>query len=210
MERWIAVAFVFAGFLRVAGAQTTLTIRIYNPAHLRLDALAKAQDEASYILGSAGVRTTWVTCISPGKCPKPATVWDVVVRLAPDSVFPEKDTTHPWILGRSVAGDGKSADYIEVYRAPIQKLVSQTKIASTDEVIGAVIAHEVGHLFLGSRHSRSGLMAACWGPQELELLVRCRLKFDQFEKVKVKRQFGLYQALQQQEAGVFARNQAAW
>jgi hypothetical protein len=210
MDRLIAVAFVFAGFLRVAGAQTTLTVRIYNPAHVSPNTLVKVRDEAAYILRSAGIRTAWVTCTYPGECPKPASVLDVVVRLAPDTVFPKKDTPDRRILGRAVTGHGKVADYVEVYNAPIQKLVAETEIASGADVIGAVIAHEVGHLFLGSRHSRSGLMSACWSPRELALLARRKLKFDQFEKIELKRQFVLHRPPRQREAGIFARNQIGW
>lgn len=210
MERWTAVAFVFAGFLGVAGAQTTLTVRIYNPAHVSPNTLVKVRDEAAYILRSAGIRTAWVTCTNPGECPKPASVLDVVVRLAPDSVFPKQDTAHRRILGRAVTGYGKVADYVEVYYAPIRKLVSETQMASSADVIGAVIAHEVGHLFLGSGHSGSGLMRGCWSPRELALLARRKLIFDQVEKVELKRQYILHRPPRQQEAGVLARNQIGW
>lgn len=83
-------------------------------------------------------------------------------------------------------------------------------MASSADVIGAVIAHEVGHLFLGSGHSGSGLMRGCWSPRELALLARRKLIFDQVEKVELKRQYILHRPPRQQEAGVLARNQIGW
>lgn len=210
MERWTAVAFIFAGFLRVAGAQTTLTVRIYNSAHLNVNTVYKAREEAAYIVDSAGFRTVWVTCTGPGDCPDPPSTSDVVVRLAPDSVFPKKDTAYGAILGRSVMGHGRQPDYVEVFCAAIQKLVTDLAVASTGEVIGAVIAHEVGHLYLGPRHSLSGLMNARWGPQELSLLERRKLKFNRFEKAKLKRELVLRGAPRLQEGSVIARNRNVW
>jgi type IV secretory pathway TraG/TraD family ATPase VirD4 len=50
-----------------------------------------------------------------------------------------------------------------------------------------VIAHEVGHLLLGSNsHSQSGIMIAQWHPAELQKLSMGRLLFtpDQIQKLR--------------------------
>jgi hypothetical protein len=199
MERLAAVAFIFAGTLHVAGAQTTIVVKLYDPAHLEKHILRDAEDEAAYILRSAGLGTVWINCMSPAICPDPPLVSDVFVRLAPNSVFPKENTSPATALGRAVTGFGRSADYVEVFCAPIQKLAKETETASTADLIGAVMAHEIGHLFLGPQHTRYGLMSACWSLHELALIARRKLKFNEVEKAELKRQILARGALQRKE-----------
>lgn len=189
MERLAAVVFIWGGILRIAAAQTTLTVRIYNPAQLERKTITNARDEANYILSSAGLKIVWINCMTSAICVDPPAISDVVVRLAPDSVFPKKNTPHGIPLGRAVTGQGRLSDYVEVFYAPIQKFARDTEAASTADVIGAVIAHEIGHLLLGPQHTRDGLMSACWSPYDLALLARHKLKFNQIERAELKRQF---------------------
>ena len=49
---------------------------------------------------------------------------------------------------------------------------------SLPEILGGVMAHELGHLLLGSNsHSRAGIMRAHWQGEELNLLSRGNLRF---------------------------------
>ncbi len=54
-------------------------------------------------------------------------------------------------------------------------------------VLGCVIAHEIGHLLLGSdSHSRSGIMQARWGRDQLRMAMMGTLHF-QADQVRVMR-----------------------
>ena len=45
------------------------------------------------------------------------------------------------------------------------------------EVLGDAIAHELGHLLLGTAHSRQGIMKGSWTSQDLHLAGRGKLQF---------------------------------
>jgi hypothetical protein len=45
------------------------------------------------------------------------------------------------------------------------------------QVLGDFIAHELGHLLLGARHSRKGIMKADWTSRDLKLASRGQLQF---------------------------------
>ncbi|HSU32755.1 MAG TPA: hypothetical protein VLJ11_16120 [Bryobacteraceae bacterium] len=46
------------------------------------------------------------------------------------------------------------------------------------KILGAVMAHEIGHLMLGPAHSRNGLMHGAWDVRDLCHLGQRQLKFD--------------------------------
>jgi len=50
--------------------------------------------------------------------------------------------------------------------------------ADTGDLLGAAIAHEVGHLLLGKAHTRSGIMQARFRLREIEMAGRGELLFD--------------------------------
>jgi hypothetical protein len=47
--------------------------------------------------------------------------------------------------------------------------LSRALCVPSDELLGRVMVHELGHLLLGPGHSRVGIMKAHWGPQDLHL-----------------------------------------
>jgi hypothetical protein len=49
---------------------------------------------------------------------------------------------------------------------------------SRGEILGAILAHEIGHLLLGdNRHSTDGILRARWSDQDLNVIARARLWF---------------------------------
>jgi hypothetical protein len=44
-------------------------------------------------------------------------------------------------------------------------------------ILGCVMAHEIGHLLLGSNHSATGIMKAHWGRKEVRELIKGDLLF---------------------------------
>jgi hypothetical protein len=54
------------------------------------------------------------------------------------------------------------------------------------ELLGAAIAHEVGHLLLGPAHSEAGVMGAHFGSREVELVGHGELFFDDNQAARMR------------------------
>lgn len=58
--------------------------------------------------------------------------------------------------------------------------------ADPGDLLGATIAHEVGHLLLGPAHSQTGVMRAHFGARELEMVGRGELLFDAGQAARIR------------------------
>jgi hypothetical protein len=58
--------------------------------------------------------------------------------------------------------------------------------ADPGDLLGAAIAHEVGHLLLGPAHSQTGIMRAHFGAREMEMVGRGELLFDADQAARIR------------------------
>ena len=94
------------------------------------------------------------------------------IRVVPDSLtLPES------IFGVSFSGQDGSGRYSDVFYGTAYRL-SESGRLNLGEVLGHVMAHELGHLLLGSNaHSRLGIMRPHWSAEELQSLRMGKLLF---------------------------------
>jgi hypothetical protein len=52
-------------------------------------------------------------------------------------------------------------------------------------LLGAVIAHELGHLLFGRSHTHTGVMSSRLGPQEMRLASRGELRFENGDRLSI-------------------------
>jgi hypothetical protein len=163
-----------------AAAQTpgelpfSITIRSHNTS-VSQEEFGVARRVASDILGEAGLAVSWLQCLSNGTPPAPAQCGQplddneliLMIERAPRRtarlVQVWAPTPQRQALGVSYvdtqAGRGTLAT---VYSERVKNLSRGTGVDSAD-LLARVIAHEIGHLLLGtSRHALSGLMRAAW------------------------------------------------
>jgi len=161
-----------------------LAIRLYNFA----DAPTKLIDQASAIAGrmlaQAGVAVTWeagpqnslegrLTDMSASPTTNNTRGYMVasVLKRAPV-------TFAPGALGYSLPMARQGA-HAMVFYDRVEKLSLSLQVGSdTSVLLGAAIAHEIGHVLLGStEHSAKGIMKARWGPAEFRELACKDLRF---------------------------------
>jgi len=186
MWRRIGIAAALLGSLfshgAVAGPKQADTIRlsvsVFNDAEVRPFVLATAQRRAEIVLAEAGVEVIWLDCGTPGHwatgtgCSALAYPTHLSVRLAKDGTHRAKDA-----FGESFLDDRGEGNYASVYMAP---LASSKALGVVDEgnLLGYVIAHELGHLLLGENsHSPEGVMRAVWQFEDLWQAAMGRLLF---------------------------------
>jgi hypothetical protein len=153
-----------------------LTILVYNTAGVPVANLIRAEQQAELIFREAGIRTAWVDC-SAGSiaeaCHKPAGPNQFVVHIVPRG-----RTSTDAVFGLAFLGTDGTGQYTDVFYDRIEQMHRDSGV-SPAQLLGAVAAHEIGHLLLGSHsHSALGIMAAHWRTEELRRVSMGCLGFD--------------------------------
>jgi hypothetical protein len=171
--------------------QGTITIRIHNYAQVSRSVLLPSTKAASEILREAGVDTVWVECFAgqaslpDSVCTNPVTPLDLVVNLLPQCQahsFHLRDE----ILGVAMEGTGQNFGILASVFYDSVKVYAAHRGLNLFQLLGHVIAHEVGHLLLGAdSHSSDGVMRACWSGKELVAAAQRGLSFSFSEKKKL-------------------------
>jgi hypothetical protein len=140
--------------------------------------LPRAIDEAGRVFDHAGLRVRWIDCTA-GETQDPACATapapkDIRLRILPGKGGRQFDDA----LGYALATTQGGGVYANVLFGAVTEVRRGTTV-STAQVLGHVIAHEMGHLLLGTvRHSRTGVMTAKWEHEELMRIGRREMRFD--------------------------------
>jgi hypothetical protein len=174
-QLWILVVFLSA--MAHAQKQTSLKIYVYNNAAVPEAVVNQAEARTRKIFLRSRVATTWNKCSiqdSAGQdCSGLLDPDVVVVQLVHDTGTFFKDE----VFGAAFLGNDGHGSYTDVYFDRAQELCRELKV-SLPELLGHIIAHEMGHLLLGSNaHSPLGIMRATWRRTELELASKGDLLF---------------------------------
>jgi hypothetical protein len=163
-----------------------LCIRLYNLAGVPPQTLDRAAEEATRILATAAVDIVWQqgpadspearafdhTGHGKGQHPKPDTRNYLVVSIRrgdPASAF-------PGALGFALP-DAQIGVHATIFYDRIEQL-TQLVIITAPRMLGHVMAHEIGHLLLGStEHSSAGIMKAIWDRTDFQYDPAGRMEF---------------------------------
>lgn len=167
----------------------TITVQVYNYAEVSSGTLRRAEEEATRILAAAGIRTEWVDCsrfqgsspIQSGpvnevteQCNRILDGTDILLRILPGS----SPASHAF--GETMFGFAEGGDVATVFYKRVANLTSgwDGDEHETPILLGDVVAHEIGHLLLGTNsHSPTGIMSAKWDREYLRL---ARMGFQRF------------------------------
>jgi hypothetical protein len=142
-------------------------VNFFDDASVPKSVLDTAKREAARIFKTAHIEILWIDCsttavLPNSSCRKLNTATHLNVRIVPTGKGENEDVFGIAFLG----GDGIGT-YTDVFYQSVKKLCPQARI-NPGILLGHVMAHELGHLLLGSRaHSPWGLMCGNWHAQEL-------------------------------------------
>jgi hypothetical protein len=159
----------FPAFANEPHPKPQVIINVYNDAQVSEKVLAQAQQEATRIFRQAGIDNVWVECqsLNPDLNRKPECEYPAGPRHLALRIVPWSSNLRDSVFGAaflSVEGEGT---YSDVFYDAVQKL-HQDWHASLAGVLGHVMAHEIGHLLLGTNaHSPTGIMRLGWQGREL-------------------------------------------
>jgi hypothetical protein len=145
-----------------------VTVSVYDDAGVSSEILAHAEGQAGRIFGQAGVNINWLNCSSSisTHCTAPLETGGPVrlnLRIIPNAAV----STGEQIFGVAYLAPDGTGKYGDVFWLRTKDLQTDSKV-NLASILGSVMAHEMGHLLLGSNsHAISGIMLAHWGPNEL-------------------------------------------
>jgi len=162
-----------------AAVEPVVRVAIYDDVKLSEKVLAHSEDEATRIFQRAGVTTLWITCKSSKTTSKP----DVQCQDPPGlrhlalRIVPRAWKTSDSIFGVAFLSENGTGAYGDIFYDSVEKLHRDWGV-SVPRVLGHVMAHELGHLLLGSNaHSRDGIMRPSWHGNELQRASKGTLLF---------------------------------
>jgi len=179
---WVASMASAAGLTAQELPRQPVRVRIRDYARLSPPRLVQAELTASYVVRQAGVLLDWAECrIHEGDPPKdPAcglavTSMDLQLQIIDAAMAKRTGKTGQCLGYAVVTGSFDSIASVFAHRA---LELEKKNFADEAAILGAIMAHEIGHLLLGrSRHSSSGIMRARWGDEELKLIATGRMWF---------------------------------
>ncbi len=152
-----------------AGSVPGITLRLVNSARVSQGKLVEGEKEAAYILGKAGVSLTWQDCSAgsagwqTGPCAAGLGATDFWLHVAawkPAAAVGE-------MLGfTALSRDQGTDDSVAGVHYPAVRSVAGSFGVEEPEILGAALAHEIGHL-LGVGHSPMGVMCPQFGQSHI-------------------------------------------
>ena len=179
---------VFVTLLAMVGVATNpsqgwaensqVVVSVYNDAQVPSDTLIRAEARASRIFSKAGVEIVWLECASKAapddaNCNHIGAGDHLGLRIIPAVA----STTGDAVFGVSYLASDGTGRYSDVFWKRALQLHANSNVDLAG-ILGSVMAHEMGHLLLGSNaHAINGIMRAHWEPGELHRIAMGNLGF---------------------------------
>ncbi len=163
------VSAVVSGLTASAAVSTgpEVVVRVHQAAAGAAGDLFTPLSVARAALSDASIEVVWRTC--PGEAPACRTVLaptELSVRLIRSAAAPTSARVQP--LGEAFVNTASGRGVLASVFLDRVDWLARTSGTDRNALLGRAIAHEIGHLLLGStRHSSDGLMRALWSPGEL-------------------------------------------
>jgi hypothetical protein len=151
-----------------------LVVRLYDAAGLPAHELKAAANTAADVLRKAKIDVEWIVCPAargatvnhwPGCHEQPAT-GELFVRITRSPTVRSDDR----MLGYAFLNTERSEGALATIFVDRVDALARDAGVGRSLLLGRGIAHELGHLLLGTnRHPAVGLMRALWSVQELKL-----------------------------------------
>ena len=140
-----------------------LVVRVYDAAGVPPDTLERAHVTLNKTLTAVGIRPIWRLCRGD-LCVDPPKHDELIVRIVKAGERGSRE-----LLGSSMVDvEGQAGTLATIYLDRVESLAGQSNVDS-GRLLGRAIAHEVGHLLLGTHdHAHEGLMRARWLTLELQ------------------------------------------
>ncbi len=147
----------------VLAVRLPLLVTTYDSAGIPGPALEAAQRSAALTLAAAGIEPIWRPCHAVGCAVTPTKARELNIRIVKAMGSADRGS-----LGFAfVDVERHEGTLATIYVDRVDALARQAGV-DRGELLGRAIAHEIGHLILGTNgHTAFGLMRASWKTEEL-------------------------------------------
>jgi hypothetical protein len=168
-------------------ARVPLAVLIYDGFGVTADDIIAARAEADAIFRKAGIAPVWFDCglvearwqDPTDRCKSGIGSDGIIVRLRRSTRL---DESYRLALGEAQIDTLAHTGSIATVYADRVAITSDRAGANARGVLGRVIAHEIGHLLIGTnQHSTNGLMRAVWTDLELRRAIGLEWQFSRSE-----------------------------
>ena len=195
------IAFTWAagsGFVALGASQApkpTITLRVLNEGAVDVRFLLLAKKEAVRIFARSGIDLVWLDCEPSGSvewgsvspCQRDLGPTEYWMRFVTRGRLPSTESTGD-IFGFTELEESRTSNTSVVRYAAAVDAAEKWR-AGVDQILGATMAHEVGHLLLGaSAHSANGVMCGYWGRVQFEMIGQGQLCFTAGQAKKLREQ----------------------
>lgn len=188
----LGLGLVLFGSIPVLGAGdkgdlVQLRVSVFNSSPISSSTVQRAEGEAGRVLRDVGAEVIWLNCPQDGQ-------HEASLGVCSEVAFPSHLHLHilrasqdlkASTVGVSFSAEDGQGCYADLFYEPIQKLQEETH-ATASVILGHAMAHELGHLLLGTNsHSLSGLMRAHWTREDLTNASKGNLQFSREQSLKI-------------------------
>jgi hypothetical protein len=161
---------------QVGGKEPPLTVRVCNFGNVDNATLFRAAATARRIFRDANIETEWIVAGDARKL-DPA-ILTVQIFGGHSKRSEVKDA-----FGIAMFGKDKVPFLADVFFGTIEEVANTRKDQAI--LLGHVMAHEVGHLLLGTEHTAGTIMAAGLGSRDLPDMEAGRLQFSRHDSERL-------------------------
>ncbi len=162
-----------------------IIVLVNDTARIPTADLQRAEVDADRIFALSGIQIRWLDC-APGletedPCQRVPGANEFVVHVVRTG-----QASLDSIFGVAFVGQAGNGRYCDIFFDRIQQ-TARTTPTGLGELLATVIAHELGHLLLGSHaHSFFGIMMPHWNQRELQRISMGGLLFSKGEALRMK------------------------
>jgi len=147
-----------------------IRVLVNDSAGVKPSVLRRAEWEAGRLFEAAGIEIQWVNCAHTNECSHVLEPKEFVLHIVSGG-----KTQSDFVFGEAFLGEDGRGQYSDVFIDRLRQAQADVDLAL---LLGAVSAHELGHLLLGSNsHSGIGIMEPRWGPEGLHKIGMGMLSF---------------------------------
>lgn len=156
---------------------SSVSVTVYNDAQVPVATVVRAEETAKKVLQQAGIDVIWNSCGGGSGCESRLSGNYLGAQNLSLRVVTRVKTLSNSVFGVSFLGSDGAGQYGDIFYNTAQTL-SEIAHVNLADVLGHVMAHELGHLLLGSNaHSQLGIMKPHWSSEELQRITMGRLLF---------------------------------
>ena len=159
-------------FATEGASASSMTVLVFNFRQVPSKVLATAESEAGRIFERSGVHVTWRHCPTGNEPCRKGTGYVVFLAII---AGPVQNTMLDTISGSADPSISLAAVYYDYLPRPPGGYRNSSEVVT---VLAGVIAHELGHLLLGTHgHSLTGIMRGNWDFEQTRRALMSQLSF---------------------------------